>query len=62
METQARPSRLTIEQQTVECKELYAEREAYGVGFPANGRPFPIADDPRLEGELRKVIYQLSHG
>ena len=61
METQARPCRLTMKRQTVKCKELYAESEAYGVGFPANGTPFPIADAPLLGGELRTAVSQLSH-
>jgi hypothetical protein len=42
--------------------ELYAERAAYGTGFPVNGTPFVIGDDPPLEGELRTAVSQLSHG
>ena len=60
-ETQARPCHQTMEWQTIERKELYAEREAYGIGLPANGTPFPIADAPPLEGKLRTAVSQLSH-
>ena len=56
LETQSRPCHQTMERQTVERKELYAERAAYGVGFPANGTPFPIADAPPLKGKLRTVV------
>ena len=62
LDTQARPCRLTMERQTVKHEELYTEREAYSVGFPANGTPFPIADAPPSEGELRTTVSQLSHG
>ncbi len=55
-ETQARPCHQTMERQTDERVELYAERDAYGAGFPANGTPFPIADAPPSEGELRTVV------
>jgi hypothetical protein len=39
METQAKPCRQTIERQTNEREELYAERAAYSEAFPANGMP-----------------------
>ncbi len=62
LEAQARPCRLTMERQTVKREELYTERDAYGVGFPANGTPFPIAEAPPLKGELRTAVSQLSQG
>jgi hypothetical protein len=61
-ETQARPCHQTMEHQTDERVELYAERAAYGEEFPANGTPFDINDDPPLEGELRTAVSQLSNG
>ena len=42
--------------------ELYAERDAYGAEFPANGTPFEINDNPPSEEELRTAVSQLSHG
>ena len=51
-ETQAKPCHQTMERQTDERVELYAERAAYGDEFPANGTPFDIdgsfPDEPRL--------------
>jgi hypothetical protein len=41
-EMQARPCRQTMEHQTDKREELYAERAAYGKGFPANGMPYTI--------------------
>jgi len=61
-ETQARPCHQTMERQTDERVELYAERAAYGEEFPENGTPFDIDDDPPSEGELRTAVSQLSHG
>ncbi len=62
LETQAKPCHQMMECQTDEQVELYAERAAYGMGFPANGTPFAINNDPPLEGELRTAVFQLSHG
>ncbi len=42
--------------------ELYAERDAFGAEFPANGTPFAIDDNPPSEEELRIAVSQLSHG
>ncbi len=39
-ETQARPCHQTMERQTDERVELYAERAASGAEFPGNGTPF----------------------
>ncbi len=61
-EAQARPCHQTMERQTNKRVELYAERDAYGEEFPANGTPFQIDDNPPSEGELRTVVSQLSHG
>ena len=61
-ETQARPCHQTMERQTDERVELYAERAASGVEFPGNGTPFIIDDNPLSDGELRTVVSQLSHG
>jgi hypothetical protein len=62
-ETQARPCHQTMERQTDERVELYAERAAYGTGFfPANETPFMIADVPLSEGNLWTAVSQLSHG
>jgi hypothetical protein len=61
-EAQARPCHQTMERQTDERVELYAERDAYGAEFPANGTPFEINDNPPSEEELRTAVSQLSHG
>ena len=61
-EAQARPCHLTMERQTDERVELYAERDAYGAEFPANGTPFGIDDNPPSDEELRTAVSQLSHG
>jgi len=61
-EAQARPCHLTMERQTDERVELYAERDAYGTEFPANGTPFGIDDNPPSDEELRIAVSQLSHG
>ncbi len=61
-EAQAKPCHQTMERQTDERVELYAERDAYGEEFPANGTPFEIDDNPPSEGELRIAVSQLSHG
>jgi hypothetical protein len=61
-ETQAKPCHQTMERQTDERVELYAERAAYGAEFPANGTPFKIDDDPPSEDELQTAVSQLSHG
>ena len=61
-ETQARPCHQTMERQTDERVELYAERDACGAEFPENGTPFAIDDNPPSEGELRIAVSQLSHG
>ena len=61
-EAQAKPCPLTMERQTDERVELCAERDAYGVEFPANGTPFGIDDSPPSEEELRIAVSQLSHG
>jgi len=60
-ETQARPCHQTMERQTDERVELYAERAAYGEEFPENGMPFDIDDNPLSDGELRTAVSQLSH-
>ena len=60
-ETQAKPCHQTMEHQTNERVELYAERAAYGKEFPENGMPFEIDDGPPSEGELRTAVSQLSH-
>ena len=62
METQAKPCHQTMERQTDEQVELYAERAAYGTGFPGNGTPFVIGNDPLSEGEFWTAVSQLSHG
>ena len=59
---QARPCHQTMERQTDKQVELYAERDAYGAEFPANGTPFEIDDYPPSEEELRTAVSQLSHG
>jgi len=61
-ETQARPCHQTMERQTDEQVELYAERDACGAEFPENGTPFAIDDNPPSEGKLRTAVSQLSHG
>ena len=61
-ETQARPCHQTMERQTDERVELYAERAACGAEFPENGTPFTIDDNPPSEGKLRTAVSQLSHG
>ena len=61
-EAQARPCHQMMERQTDERVELYAERDAYGAEFPANGTPFGIDDYPPSEEELRTAVSQLSHG
>jgi hypothetical protein len=61
-ETQARPCHQTMERQTDERVELYAERAGYGEEFPPKGTPFDIDDDPPSEGELRTAVSQLGHG
>ena len=55
-ETQARPCHQRMERQTDERVELYAERDAYGTGFPANGTPFTIADVPPSECKLQTAV------
>ncbi len=61
-EAQARPCHQTMEHQTDEQVELYAEQDAYGAEFPANGTPFGIDDSPPSEEEYRTAVSQLSHG
>jgi hypothetical protein len=61
-ETQARPCRQTIERQTNEQEELYAERAAYGKAFPANGLPYAIGNNQPIESKLQAVVSLLSHG
>ena len=55
-ETQTRPCHQTMEHQTDERVELYAERDACGAEFPENGTPFAINDNPTSEGELWTVL------
>ena len=62
LETQAKPCHQTMERQTNERVELYAERAVYDAGFPVNGTPFTIANNPPLEGKLLTAVSQLSHG
>ena len=61
-ETQARPCHQTMERQTGERVELYAERVAYGEEFPENGTPSDIDNNPPSDGELWTAVSQLSHG
>jgi len=61
-ETQPRPCHQTMERQTDERVELYAERVACAAEFPENGTPFITDDNPPSEGELRTAVSQLSHG
>jgi hypothetical protein len=44
-ETQARPCRQMMEQQTNKQEELYAERAAYGKALLANGMPYTIGNN-----------------
>ena len=50
LKAQARPCHQTMERQTDKQVELYAERDAYGAEFPANGTPFEIDDEARGRG------------
>jgi hypothetical protein len=61
-ETQARPCQQTMERQTNEQEELYAERAAYGEAFPENGMPYAIRNNQPCESELRAAVSLLSHG
>ncbi len=61
-EAQARPCLWTMERQTDERVESYAERATYGADFPENGTPFDIDDNPPSEDELQTAVSQLSHG
>jgi hypothetical protein len=61
-EMQTRPCHQTMECQTEEQLELYAERGAYGETFPANGTPFAIGNNQPSDGKLRTVVSLLSHG
>jgi hypothetical protein len=62
VEMQARPCRQTMEHQTDEQEELYAERAAYGKAFPVNGMPYAIGNNQSIESKLRAVFSLLSHG
>ena len=62
LETQAKPCHQTMECQTDKQVELYAKRATYGAGFPANGTPFVIGNDPLSEREFWTAVSQLSHG
>ncbi len=61
-ETQARPCQQTMECQTDEREELYAEWGAYGAAFPANGVPYAIGNNQPIESKLQAAVSLLSHG
>jgi hypothetical protein len=61
-ETQARPSRQTMEHQTYKREELYGERATYGTAFPANGVPYAIGINQLIESKQRAAVSLLSHG
>jgi hypothetical protein len=48
-ETQARPCQQTMERQTDEREELYAEWVAYDAAFSANGVPYTIGNNQLIE-------------
>ena len=55
-ETQAKPCHQTMERQTSERVELYAEWAAYGKEFPENGTPFGIYNNPPSEGKFQTAV------
>jgi hypothetical protein len=61
-ETQAKPCYHTMECQTLEWVDLYAQRESPGDPLPINVTPVVINNDVPTDGELRQVAGKLTNG
>ena len=61
-ETQAKPCYHTMECQTLERVNLYAQRESAGTPLPINVTPVEISDDTPTDGKLRQVAGKLTNG
>jgi hypothetical protein len=59
---QARPCQRTMERQTDEREEIFAEWAAYGKAFPANRMPYAIGNNQPIESKLQAAVSLLSHG
>jgi hypothetical protein len=61
-ETQAKPCYHTMERQTMEWVDLYAQRDSPGDLLPINVTPVVINDDVPMDGKLRQVASKLTNG
>ncbi len=61
-EMQAKPCYHTMECQTLERVDLYAQRESPGDPLPINVTPVVINDNVPTDGELRQVAGKLTNG
>ncbi len=61
-ETQAKPCYHTMERQTLERVNLYAQSDSPGDPLPINVTPVVINDDVPTDGELRQVAGKLANG
>jgi hypothetical protein len=59
---QAKPCYHTMERQTLERVDLYAQRESPGDPLPINVTPVVINDDVPMDGELWQVAGELTNG
>jgi hypothetical protein len=61
-ETQAKPCYQTMERQTLEQVNLYAQRESPGNPLSINVTPVEINDDVPSDDKLREVVSKLTNG
>jgi hypothetical protein len=61
-EMQAKPCYQTMECQTSERVNFYAQRESPGDPLPINVTPVEINDDALSDDELRQVVGKLTNG
>jgi hypothetical protein len=59
---QAKTCYHTMECQTLERVDLYAQRESPGNPFPSISTPVEISDDQPMDCELRQVASKLTNG
>jgi hypothetical protein len=59
---QAKPCHQTLERQTSERVDLYAQRDLPGNPLPINITPVEINDDAPSDGELQQVASKLTNG
>jgi hypothetical protein len=60
-ETQAKPSYQTMEHQTLERVDFYAQRESPGNPLPINVTPVEIKDNAPSDGKLQQAVGKLTN-